>query len=71
MVLGKNKGSQVKLHVAENVRPVTQRHRKSPFHLRYKMIEKELDKLKEQDIIEKVDGEATSWVSPIVTPSKR
>ena len=68
--IGKYKGPQVKLHIDGNVRPVAQRHRKSPFHLRHK-IEKELDKLKEQDIIEKVDGEATPWVSAIVTPPKK
>ena len=34
-------------------------------------VEKELDELLKLDIIEKVEGEPTPWVSPIVTPPKK
>jgi hypothetical protein len=43
--------------------PVTQPHRRIPFHLR-KKVEDELKRLEKLDIIEKVDG-PTPWVSPI------
>lgn len=68
--IGKLKDITVKLHIDESVKPVAQRHRRTPFHLREK-VEKEVEKLLEQDIIEKVEGVPTPWVSPIVTPPKK
>ena len=44
----------VKLHVDEDVKPVAQKHRRVPFHLRDK-VEAEITRLEEADIIEKVD----------------
>ena len=68
--IGKLKGSQVKLHIDETVRPVAITNRRTPFHLRGK-VEDEINNLMDEDIIERVSGEATPWVSPIVTPPKR
>jgi hypothetical protein len=34
-------------------------------------VERELNKRLEQEIIERIEGTPTSWVSPIVTPSKQ
>ncbi|CAB3986413.1 Transposon Ty3-I Gag-Pol poly [Paramuricea clavata] len=48
--------------------PVTQPHRRIPFHLR-KKLDFELDKLERQGIIEPVDG-LTPWVSPLVVTPK-
>ncbi|XP_062610353.1 uncharacterized protein K02A2.6-like [Saccostrea cucullata] len=66
--IGKLKHKQVKLHVDESVKPVSQPHRRIPFHVR-KQVEKELEKLEKLDIIEKVNG-PTPWVSPIVVAPK-
>ena len=67
--IGKMKGVKVKLHVDPDVKPVAQKHRRVPFHLREKL-EKELERLEQAGIIEKVDT-ATDWVSPLVlTPKK-
>jgi hypothetical protein len=69
--IGKYKLGKIKLHIDENVKPVAQRHRRTPFHLRTK-VEKEINKLLKEDIIEKVtQGSPTPWVSPIVTPPKK
>ena len=61
---GKLRGYKMKLHVDETVEPVVQRQRRILFHIR-KKVEVELDRLKEEDIIEKVTG-PTTWVSPLV-----
>ena len=66
--IGKLKDFQVKLHIDTNVQPTCQPHRRVPFHVRQK-VEKELQKLEDDDVIEKVTG-PTPWVSPIVTPPK-
>jgi hypothetical protein len=70
--IGKYNGGSVKLHIDNNVRPVAQRNRKTAFHLRPK-VEKEIQKLLDQNIIEKIGntGTPTPWVSPIVTPPKK
>jgi hypothetical protein len=68
--IGKLKNTKVKLHIDKTVRPVAQRHRRTPFHIR-PQVEREIDKLLQEDIIEKVEGEPTPWVSPIVTPPKK
>jgi transposase InsO family protein len=67
--IGKLKSRQVSLHIDDSVKPVAQ-SRRTPFHLREK-VDKEIQSLLEQDIIEPVLGEPTPWVSPIVTPPKK
>ena len=64
----KMKDFQVELHIDPSVPPVTQPHRRIPFHLR-KKLDAELDKLERQGIIEPVDG-PTPWVSPLVVTPK-
>jgi hypothetical protein len=49
------------IHIDKNIVPVTQPHRRIPFHLR-KKVEDELKRLEELDIIEKVDG-PTPWAT--------
>ena len=67
--IGKMKDVVVDLHVDESVEPIAQPHRKIPFSIR-PLLEKELQKLEEQDIIEKVE-KPTGWVSPIVVIPKK
>ena len=59
---------KIKFHIDPSVQPVSQRHRRIPFHVR-KDVEAELDRLEKLDIIEKVDG-PTPWVSPIFVVPK-
>ena len=67
--IGKLKDVEVPLHIDTTVKPVAQRARRIPFHIR-KKVDKELSSLEQQGIIEKVDG-PTPWVSPlVVTPKK-
>ena len=66
--LGKLKDTKIDLHIDSNIQPVTQPHRRIPFHLR-EQVEAELQRLEDLDIIEKVDG-PTDWVSPIVVAPK-
>ncbi len=68
--IGRLKDIQVKLHVDKTVKPKAITNRRTPFHLRSK-VETELKRLEQQDIIERVLGEPTPWVSPIVTPPKK
>ena len=68
--IGKLNDRTVKIHIDETVPPVALKHRRTPFHLRDK-VETELNKLLSEDIIEKVEGTPTPWVSPIVTPPKK
>ena len=50
--------TQVKLHIDRSVRPMAQQRRHcTPFHLRNK-VERELEKLLSEDIIEEVEGES-------------
>ena len=53
--IGKIKNSQVQLHIDTDVTPKQQKHRRIPFHIR-KDVERELQRLEDLDIIEKVDG---------------
>ena len=62
-------GVKVDLHVDPAVTPVAQPHRRVPFSVRPKL-EAELEKLLEDDVIEKVE-EPISWVSPVVITPKR
>ncbi|GFR84453.1 Pol polyprotein [Elysia marginata] len=66
---GKIKNIKVKLHIDHKVQPRFQAHRRIPYHVR-KDLEKELQRLEEQDIIENVVG-PTPWVSPIVVVPKK
>ena len=66
--IGKVKGKVVKLHIDPDVQPKHQPHRRVPFHVR-KDVEKELERLENLDVIEKVTG-PTPWVSPIVVVPK-
>ena len=66
--IGKLKGYKIKLHIDDTVQPVAQPHRRIPFQIR-KQVEKKLEELEANDIIEKVEG-PTPWVSPIVVVPK-
>lgn len=66
--IGCMKDYKVKFHIDPSIAPVAQRHRRIPFHLR-KMVEAELERLENLDIIEHVDG-PTPWVSPLVAAPK-
>ena len=67
---GKLKNEQVKLHIDTTVQPVAQKARRIPFHLR-PLVDAELDKLRQSDIIEDITDEATPWVSLIVVLPKK
>ena len=67
--IGKLKGVEVKLHIDPTVQPIAQQARCIPFHL-CKKVEKELEHLEQQGIIEKVDC-PTPWVSLLVVISKK
>ena len=66
--IGCYNGGEVMLHIDRTVPPVARKHSRVPFHLRTK-VQKELNKLLDEDIIEQVTG-PTEWVSRIVTPPK-
>lgn len=67
---GKLNSQQVKLHINENIKPVVQPQRRIPYHMR-KAVSKELQKLVDEDIIEKVSDQPTPWISPIVSSPKK
>lgn len=66
--IGKLKDYQLKLHIDTDVQPVSQPLRRPAFDLREK-IEKKLDELLHEDIIERVGG-PTPWVNPVVVVPK-
>ncbi|XP_033121317.1 uncharacterized protein K02A2.6-like [Anneissia japonica] len=66
--IGKFKGVEVKLHIDPTVKPTQRKHRRIPFHIR-KDVDKELNRLMDLDIIEKVEG-PTPWASPIFVVPK-
>jgi hypothetical protein len=66
--LGKLKDYQVQLHIDEGVPPVSQPHRRVPFHVR-KQLEEQLSQDEKLGVIERVEG-PTPWVSPIVVAAK-
>lgn len=66
--IGRLKNFEVKLHINTDIKPVQQKLRYVPFHLR-DAVEKEIQSMLEQDIIEPVNG-PTPWVSPIVVVPK-
>ena len=67
--LGKMKGKTAKLHVNDCVKPLAQKYRRLPFHIR-DQVEAELKNLEELDIIERAEG-PTPRVSPIVVAPKK
>ena len=67
---GKLNNQQIKLHIREDVKPVMQRRRRIPYHVR-KEVSKELNKLMEQDIVEKVADQPIPWISPLVATRKK
>ena len=66
--IGKLKDFQLKLHIDQQVQPVAQPLRRPAFSLKEK-IEKKLDELLREDIIEQVEG-PTPWVNPVVVVLK-
>ena len=68
--VGKLKDTKVKIHIDTSIKPVARRHIRTPFHLRDKVGE-EIEKLLKEDVIEKVEGEPTPWISPIVAVPKK
>ena len=69
--LGKLNSKQIELAIDETVTPIAQPQRKIPFHLR-KKVENEIEKLEQDDIIEKIpENTPTEWVSPVVVVPKQ
>ncbi|CAF1038215.1 unnamed protein product, partial [Brachionus calyciflorus] len=66
--IGLLKEHQVELHIDESVKPIQQKLRPVPFHMR-PLVEAEILKMLEEDIIEPIKG-PTPWVSPIVPVPK-
>ena len=67
--IGKMKGVKVGLNIDADVKPVAQPLRRIPFSVRPKIGE-EVQRLLEEDIIEKID-KPTSWISlMVITPKK-
>lgn len=67
--VGKLKNETIRLHVDPDVKPVAQPCRKIPFGYR-DLVKDELDRLLTNDIIERVEGGPTRWVSPLVVVPK-
>ncbi len=67
--VGQLKGIELKLHIDENVKPVAQPLRRIAYGLREK-VEKKLNELLEQDIIEEVKETPSKWISPLVVVNK-
>ena len=67
---GKLNNQKIKLHIRDDVNPVMQPQRRIPYHIRQD-VSKELKKLQDQDIIEKVTNQPTPWISPIVATPKK
>ena len=68
--IGKHKNIQIKLIVDENVKPVTQKNHRIPYHFRDK-VKQEIKRLLDADVIEKVPADQhTTWLSPVVIVPK-
>ena len=65
---GKLHNFEVTLHIKSSVPPVAQPARKIPFHIRRKIAA--LKQLKNDDVIEKVEGPTRNWISPLVVIPK-
>ena len=66
--IGRLRDFEVKLYIDKTVTPVARKHNRVPFHLRDK-VEREIQRLLKEDIIEEVTG-PTDWISSVVTPPK-
>ena len=66
--MGEYKGTPVRIHVDESVKPVALLHRHIPFHVR-KQVERKLKQLESEGINERAEGRSL-WVSPIVVVPK-
>ena len=67
--IGRILGKEATIHIDELVKPVKQKLRPIPIHIR-SAVENELDNLERQGIIEKVNG-PTTWVASIVPVIKK
>ena len=67
---GKLNNKKIKLYIRDDVNLVMQPQRRIPYHIRQD-VSKELKKLQDQDVIEKVTNQPTPWVSPIVATLKK
>ena len=67
--LGKLATFECTLHVDDSVQPSAMPHRRVPYHQRLQ-VEKELQRLVELDVIERVEQQPTPWVSPITVVQK-
>ena len=68
--IGELKDYEVEFHIKKDAKPVIQKERRIPFHLKDK-IEKALDKMEAEGIIEKVgNNEPTTFISSIVPVPK-
>ena len=67
--IGKLKDTKIKLHINDKIPPVAQAERRIPFALR-KKVQKEIEHLEQQDIIEDITSEATPWLSQLVIVPK-
>ena len=65
---GKLKNYQCKLYVNKDIKPVAQKHRRQPYHIR-KTIKEEVERLEAEDVVEKVSG-PQEWVSNVVATPK-
>ncbi|CAM1307195.1 Uncharacterised protein at_DN0590 [Pycnogonum litorale] len=68
--IGLLKNKTISLHINDNVAPKHQQHRRIPYHIRQD-VEKEISRFLELDVIERVGGTPTPWVSPIVVVPKK
>lgn len=66
--LGRMKNFQLKIRIDDNVIPVAQPPRRTPFHIQ-QAVEEKINEMLENDIIERVEG-PTPWVSPLVAVPK-
>ena len=67
--LGHLQNTVIKLHIDDQVHPIAQRPRRTPFHVR-KQVEEQIRKDEELGVIEKATG-PTPWISPIVVVPKK
>ena len=67
--IGKLKDTKIKLHINDKIPLVAQAERRIPFALR-KKVQKEIEHLEQQDIIENITSEATPWLSQLVIVPK-
>ena len=66
--IGKLKGFKAKLNINPDVKPVRQKHRHVPHHLKV-YVEAKIRKLIEDDVIEPATG-PMPWVSPLLALPK-